>query len=86
MRYSDLKQKEVINICDGKKLGTIVDLDLDVERGTILAIVVPTPFSISAVFRGEPTGNVIPWGAVVKIGDDAVLVQVDGIWPVHPGA
>lgn len=84
MRFSELKQKEVINICDGRKLGCIVDLEIDSERGNILAIIVPTPFSITAVFRGEPTGNIIPWTSVLKIGDDAVLVQVDGAWPVNP--
>ncbi len=82
MRFCDLKQKEVINICDGRRLGSIVDLEIDCEHGRILAIVVPTPFSFSAIFRGEATGQVIPYESVVKIGDDAVLVQVEGIYPV----
>jgi YlmC/YmxH family sporulation protein len=85
MRYSELKQKEVINICDGKRLGGIVDLEIECETGRLLAIVVPTPFSLAAVFRGDPSGHVIPWASVVKIGDDAVLVQVDAIWATHPG-
>lgn len=78
MRYSELKQKEVINICDGRKLGCIVDLVIECESGSVAAIVVPGAFNIAAVFRSEPTGVVIPWHAIVKIGDDAVLVQVEG--------
>lgn len=79
MRYSELKQKEVINICDGRKLGCIVDLEIDPGCGAILAIVVPSPFNLGAVFRGEPSGIVIPWNAVVKLGDDAVLVEMERI-------
>lgn len=79
MRFSELKQKEVINVCDGRRLGCIVDLEIDCEHGRILAIIVPAPFSFSAIFRGEATGQVIPYDAVVKIGDDAVLVQAEGM-------
>lgn len=77
MRFCEFKQKEVINICDGRKMGSVVDLEIDESCGNILAIVVPSAFSLGAVFRGEPTGIVIPWCAIVKIGDDAILVEVD---------
>lgn len=83
MRFSEMKQKEVINICDGKRLGCVVDLEIDTERGAIKALIVPTPFSFTAVLRGEQSGNVIPWACVLKIGNDAILVQVDDIWPVQ---
>lgn len=39
--FTDLKHKEVINICDGARLGTICDLELDECTGVISAIVVP---------------------------------------------
>lgn len=78
MRYTDLRQKEVINICDGRKLGNVVDLEIECETGRILAIVVPTGFNFAAVFRSEPTGVAIPWPSIVKIGDDAILVQLEG--------
>ena len=39
--FSDLKCKEVINVCDGGRLGCVTDLELDLCTGTILAIVVP---------------------------------------------
>lgn len=85
MRYSELKQKEVINICDGKRMGSVVDLEIDESCGDICAIVVPSAFSLGAVFRGEPTGIVIPWHSVVKIGDDAILVEVDARSLPHHG-
>ena len=83
MRFSEMKQKEVVNICDGRKLGCVVDLEIDCECGEIRAVIAPAPFSFSAVFRGEHTGIVIPWRAVVKIGDDAILVRMEELWTVE---
>ena len=39
--FSDLKCKEVINVCDGGRLGCVTDLELDLCTGTILSIIVP---------------------------------------------
>ena len=33
MRLCELREKEVINICDGKRLGCIVDLEFDICGG-----------------------------------------------------
>ena len=41
MRISDLKQKEVININDCKRLGFVGDVDFDMETGCMIAIIVP---------------------------------------------
>ena len=41
MRLCELEDKEVINACDGKKLGYIADLIIDECKGCIEAIVVP---------------------------------------------
>lgn len=32
-RFCELKQKEVINVCDGCRLGYVTDLELDVCTG-----------------------------------------------------
>jgi YlmC/YmxH family sporulation protein len=77
MRYCELKQKEVVNVLDGKRLGTTVDLTFDPADGTIRSITVPGPFSITDTLRGKTTGYVIPWNKVCKIGDDVVLVELD---------
>ena len=37
----DFKHKEVINICDGKRLGYVQDVCADLESGTITSIIVP---------------------------------------------
>lgn len=40
-KSSDLREKDVINISDGKKLGKVCDLEVNVKTGKIDAIVVP---------------------------------------------
>ena len=73
MTFSQLKQKEVINTCDGARLGNVCDLDLSPD-GRILALVVPGPFCIQTVFR--PDGVAIPWSCVSMMGEDVILVTI----------
>ena len=42
MRLNDFQGKEVINACDGKKLGYIVDFVFDEKCGQIEAIIIPS--------------------------------------------
>ncbi len=51
-RFCKLRQKEVVNIVDGARLGFICDLVLDICTGKICAIVVPGPSRFSFLFRG----------------------------------
>ncbi|HLS90337.1 MAG TPA: YlmC/YmxH family sporulation protein, partial [Limnochordia bacterium] len=41
VKTSDLRLLDVVNIGDGRRLGHVYDLDLDVETGEILAIILP---------------------------------------------
>lgn len=74
MRFVKLRQKEVINVCDGKSLGFICDLLLDC-CGCIEAIVVPGCSGVFNFFKNNE--YVIPWKCIDKIGDDVILVTVD---------
>jgi YlmC/YmxH family sporulation protein len=76
MKISDFQSKDVINIVDGKKLGQISDLELDLRQGRIESIVVPTSGKLFG-FWGSGTDVVIPWRNIVKIGMDVVLVKLD---------
>ena len=40
-KSSDFRTKEVINIRDGRRLGSIVDMEFNLQEGRITAIVVP---------------------------------------------
>jgi len=71
---SDLKLKEVINIVDGKRLGAITDIEIDVESGKLTAIVVPGSGKFLGLF-GRSEDIVIPWDKINKIGFDVILVE-----------
>jgi YlmC/YmxH family sporulation protein len=74
-KSSDFRQKEVINIRDGRRLGVIVDMEFDLQAGRITAIVVPGSNRWMGLFKGEQD-LVIPWEKIKKIGDDVILVDV----------
>lgn len=73
----DIKQKEVINIYDGKSLGFVEDLEVNLEKGTIEGIIVPMQRSFFSFF-GRSEEQVIKWRDIKRIGDDVILVDVAG--------
>jgi len=76
MKISDLQAKEVVNLSDGRKLGQIYDLELDLRQGMIKAIVIPgEPKWFGLGVGGQEW--VIPWKQIVKIGSDVILVRLD---------
>ncbi|GAK39705.1 putative sporulation protein [Paenibacillus sp. TCA20] len=78
MKISDFQTKDVINIVDGKRLGQISDLELDLRQGRIEAIVVPSYSRFMGLFGGG-SDLIIPWRNIVKIGSDVVLVKMDEV-------
>jgi YlmC/YmxH family sporulation protein len=75
LKISELRNREVINIADGRKLGTVCDLDIDLEHGRIAAIVVPGGGKLYSLFGGG-RDYVISWENIVKIGVDTILVEI----------
>ena len=76
IRYSALRCKEVINLCDGARLGYVSDLELDTECGRILCIMVPCPGRFFGLF-GSSGEIVIPWACIKRIGGDLILVEAN---------
>lgn len=75
-RLTNLKCKEVINVCDGCRLGFVCDVELDLITGRIVAIIVPGPCRFFGLF-GRQHDFVIPWGCIKRIGSDIILVDVN---------
>lgn len=75
MRLCELQEKEVINVCDGKCLGNVMDIELDEESGCILAIIVPGPCKFFGIL-GHEFEYCIPWKCIVRIGSDIILVEI----------
>jgi sporulation protein, YlmC/YmxH family len=76
VRGYDLKQREVINISDGRRLGFVYDIEINFENGKVESIVVPGPSRIKNLF-GKSGDIVIPWDKIERVGDDIILVSFD---------
>ena len=73
-RSSDFRQKEVISITEGKRMGFVSDVEIDFERGVIEAIIIPGPSRFFGLF-GAAEDLRIPWSDIYKIGEDLILVK-----------
>lgn len=82
MRLSELIGKEVINILDGARLGTIGESDvvIDPRTGQIESIILPNRGGMLG-FWMDKQYLVIPWLAVKKIGSEVVIVELDNTFP-----
>ena len=76
IKISEFQAKEVVNILDGKRLGQIADLEIDLKVGRVEAIVVPGEGRFFGLIQGSAE-HVIPWRNIVKIGKDVVLVRLE---------
>ena len=52
MRLCELRDKEVINICSGRRLGCIVDVEINVCNGEVEAVIIRDR-ERSVVFSGR---------------------------------
>lgn len=75
-RASDFRQKEVINVTDGRRLGFVSDVELDLDTGRIDAIVLPGVGRLFGLL-GKENEFIIPWEKISKIGEDIILVDLD---------
>lgn len=74
---ANIRDREVIDVKDGKKLGVVTDVEIDFEQGRITSIIIPGPGKFMNLF-GRDNDVVIPWSCIKKIGVDVILVDIDG--------
>ena len=75
IRVSDIMEKEIINVKNGKRMGFITDIDMDINEGKVIS------FSISGdsdeVFFLEDTKKRQYFGMILlKIGCDTIIVNI----------
>lgn len=75
MLFSELKCREVINVCTGERYGNVCDLAFDPCTGEIQAIVVPGAPRMFGLLKGKD-GTVIPFAKIRKWGEDVILVEL----------
>jgi len=79
----DIRDKEVINIYDGRSMGFVDDMEIDLKKGTVEGIVVPPERRMFSFF-GRDDDIVIRWRDVKTIGEDVILVEVPSSNALHP--
>jgi YlmC/YmxH family sporulation protein len=74
VRISEFQVKDVVSISDGRKLGNVGDIDINLDTGKIESIIVGGSGKILGFF-GKEEEFIIPWSNIVKIGADVILVR-----------
>ncbi len=74
MRLSELQNKNVINLLDGKNIGNIIDINID-ENGKMIGLIVEKHKFLISLFTSKKELS-IRWDQIEKIGEDVILVRV----------
>lgn len=82
MRICELREKEVVNVCDGERLGNICDVDFEERTGRICSLIIPGPCKVFGII-GRDSEYIIPYECVKRIGADVVLVEVEASKCIH---
>ncbi len=74
MRLSDLQNKDIVSVMDGRNIGNIIDVKINPETGAISSLVVEAGKSFGKFFNKD-TDTEIRWEEITKIGEDVILVR-----------
>lgn len=69
-----MQEKEIISLETGERLGNVLDLEIDVDRGRITDIVIGSKNGFSGFFQKQEELS-IPWNNIVTFGQDVILVK-----------
>ncbi len=73
MRLSDLQDKDIVNVEDGKKIGKIIDVVID-EQGNMKALIVQRTKMLNMFSNTSEIE--VKWNQIKKIGTDVILVNI----------
>ena len=74
MKMSELQDKDIINIKDGKNVGKIIDLVVTIDGKINYIIAEPAKFFRLNTFNKETN---ILFSQIIRIGKDVILVDLD---------
>lgn len=74
LTFCQLKEKEVINVVDGKQLGRILDIAFT-PSGHVTGIIVPGERKFLKNITCSDS-IFVPWKCIVRIGEDTILVEL----------
>ncbi len=73
---AELRNKEVICKLNGTRIGNVDDVELDINSGRLVSIIIYGKGKIMGVF-GKSEDIVIPWDDIDVIGEDTILVNCE---------
>ena len=74
MHLSDLQGKDIVNVNDGTKIGSIIDVIID-NNGSIVSMIVQGNKFFSNLFSSKNDVE-IKWEQIKNIGEDVILVNI----------
>lgn len=74
MTLTDLRDKEVVDVSTGQKLGYVCDCEIDVTDGRIRSVILLGRLKWFGLL-GREEDRFIPWEKIDIIGADLILVQ-----------
>ena len=75
MRLSDLQKKDVVNVNDGKRIGSIIDIHINLD-GQMDEIIIEKSSFLFSLFSSKNELS-IKWEQIKKIGEDVILVDIN---------
>lgn len=75
LRISEIRDKEVINLYNGQRMGYITDFEVDLDKGSVIGIIIPGEGKVMSFFS-KTNDIIIHWNKIVKIGNDTILVNL----------
>ncbi len=73
-RIVDMKNKEVISMQDGCRIGCVNDVEVDMQCAKLVAIIVYGRLKCFGIF-GREDDIVIKWENIEVVGEDTILVK-----------
>ena len=75
MKLSELENKDVVNMINGKNVGHIVDIKINPSTGNISSIIL-SPGKMQRGLFGKTEFIELSWANIKKIGDDVILIHL----------
>ena len=75
-KISDLRNKDIVSLKDGRKLGPVCDIELDLTAGRVMALILPGTNTVWGRFARR-SDVIVPWSGIYRLGVDTVLVDTE---------
>ncbi len=74
MFLSDLQTKDIISTKDGRRIGRIIDAEIN-NQGQIIFLIIEEKKSLRKIMLSSNDSK-IPFSNITKIGEDVILVEM----------